>query len=405
MSNNNNGSYRNHRAKSDTQSFDPVRKPASSSQPAKRRTSSSASGSGNGTKRKGEASPFVKTFAYVICVFAASILIATFAILVGNDFLGLLKTEGDITITTPTEMSVDQLADILKENGVIKYKFVFKIFASMTDKDTTQYKAKNYLMNTNMGYTEVFLTLRRGTAQKDTVMVTIPEGKEQREIAQILEDAKVCTAAEFMAACNDTKHSYGFLEDVPKRENMLEGYLFPDTYEFYVGDSPQNVIQRFLDNFESKYSEAMLKATEEKGLTIDEVVTLASIIEREAANESDRGTVASVFWNRLSSKSYPYLESCATVQYVLEERKSILSRADTEIESPYNTYLNKGLPVGPIASPGLASLKAVLQPETTDYLFFVVNEEGKHIFSKTYEEHLNAIKEARSSQGTGVVGE
>ena len=138
-------------------------------------------------------------------------------------------------------------------------------------------------------------------------------------------------------------------------------------------------------------------------MTIDEVITLASIIEREAAGDEDRGKVSSVFHNRLDSKELPYLQSCATVQYILQERKSVLSIADTKIDSPYNTYLYKGLPPGPIAAPGLASIKAALYPEDTDYYYFVVNADGKHLFAKTLKEHEANIKKANSSQGTGTV--
>ena len=125
---------------------------------------------------------------------------------------------------------------------------------------------------------------------------------------------------------------------------------------------------------------------------MDEVITFASVMEREAANDDDRPVVASVFANRLSNNAYGYLQSCATVQYVLEERKSVLSIADTKIDSPYNTYMYQGLTPGPIANPGLAAIEAAMNPATSDYLFFVAKNDGSHLFGRTYQEHLNNIE-------------
>ena len=131
----------------------------------------------------------------------------------------------------------------------------------------------------------------------------------------------------------------------------------------------------------------MAERADALGMSVHEVITLASIVEREATSK-DRELISSVFHNRLNSKTYPYLESCATVQYILGERKARITIKDTEIDNPYNTYENKGLPPGPIASPGIASIEAALYPSDTDYLFFAVSEDGKHHFSKTYDEHL-----------------
>ena len=142
-----------------------------------------------------------------------------------------------------------------------------------------------------------------------------------------------------------------------------------------------------LMQFEKHYAPYAERA-EEMGMTMDEVITLASVIEREAQGDYDRKLVSSVFHNRLKSTDYPYLQSCATVQYVLKERKAVLSVADTKIDSPYNTYINKGLPIGPIASPGEKSIEAALYPEESEYLFFVLGSDGKHHFSKTYSEHM-----------------
>ena len=240
--------------------------------------------------------------------------------------------------------------------------------------------------------------------------VTFPEGFTVQAIANRLEEYDVCSAADFLEAARNVDTSeYEFLADIPsegaeERYYPLEGFIFPDTYEFYVGESAENVLGRFLDNFENRLADEELTARmEEQGLTLYETITLASIIQRESSNTDNMGEVSSVFHNRLNSTQYPLLQSCATVQYVLQERKPVLTYDDIKIDSPYNTYLYEGLPIGPIASPGLASIRAALYPETTDYYFFVVTADGTHIFSKTLAEHNAAVKQANSSRGTGAV--
>ena len=176
-----------------------------------------------------------------------------------------------------------------------------------------------------------------------------------------------------------------FTKEIPNRENRYEGYLFPDTYEFDASATGEDITKRMLLRFSEIWTDEYKNRAKELGMTMDEVVILASIIEREAGNEGEMGKVSSVFHNRLNI-DMP-LQSCATVQYILKERKSVLSVEDTKIDSPYNTYMYKGLPKGPIASPGKAAINAALYPETTDYLYFKVTSDGVTVFSKTLEEH------------------
>ncbi|MPM88934.1 hypothetical protein SDC9_136038 [bioreactor metagenome] len=256
-----------------------------------------------------------------------------------------------------------------------------------------------------MDYLEIVSSLQKTATFQETVRVTIPEGKELREIIDILAQANVCSADELWDAVKTHTYDYDFLKDLPDRENRLEGYLFPDTYEFFTGSDADTVIKKFLNNFDSKWTDEFTQRAKELDMSIDQVVTLASIIEREAVGDSDRDVVSSVFHNRLNSKSMTLLQSCATVQYVLKERKAVLTYDDIKIDSPYNTYIYPGLPIGPIASPGLASIKAALYPASTDYYYFVVSASGEHIFSKTLAEHEAAIKKANSSRGTGTVSQ
>ncbi|HOQ00530.1 MAG TPA: endolytic transglycosylase MltG [Acetivibrio clariflavus] len=197
---------------------------------------------------------------------------------------------------------------------------------------------------------------------------------------------------------NTEKFDYDFIAQIPERENRLEGYLFPDTYFFDPLSSDREIITKFLDNFDMKFKLDYYARAKELNMTVDEIITLASIIEKETALPEEKPIISSVFHNRLKSKdpSLRKLQTDATIQYILFKRdgkiKEKLTEADTKIDDPYNTYLYEGLPPGPICSPGLASIEAALYPEKTDYYYFVAKGDGSHYFSKTLSEHEAAKK-------------
>lgn len=373
----------------DTMQFDKPKRTASGTEKARR-----------AKKRKQQL--FNRTFLYAMMVIVASLLLAVYALHVANDALALMKPSSDLSVKIEKGSTVGRIARELKDAGLIEYRWAFVLFAKVTgNADSFQYGT--YVLNTDMDYLELVTNLQKTASFRATVTVMIPEGAELREIIATLDEKNVCTAEELWDAVENHPFDYDFLQNLPERENRLEGYLFPDTYEFFEQSDAVTVLTKFLDNFEVKFSQELRDRAQEIGMSIDEVVTLASVIEREAASDEDRATVSSVFHNRLNSTQYPLLQSCATVQYVLQERKPVLTYDDIKIDSPYNTYLYEGLPIGPIASPGLASIKAALYPETTDYYFFVVTADGTHIFSKTLAEHNAAVKQANSSRGTGAV--
>ena len=346
---------------------------------------------------------FTRSFLYAMTVIFSSLLLTFYALNVANDALALLKPSSTLEVTIEKGSSVQKISKQLKEAGLIQYRWAFNVFAKLTG-NTGSFQYGTYVLDSDMDYLELVTNLQRTATFQETITVMIPEGRELREIVQTLDEKGVCSADELWNAIENMEFDYDFLAGLPDRENRLEGYLFPDTYEFFKDSDAETVLKKFLGNFNSKFSQELRDRAAELGMSLDEVMTLASIIEREAASDEDRGTVASVFHNRLNSRQYPLLQSCATIQYILKERKAVLSLADTKIDSPYNTYLHEGLPVGPIASPGLASIKAALYPETTDYYFFVVSSSGAHTFSKTFAEHEAAVRNANSSRGTGAVG-
>jgi UPF0755 protein len=276
---------------------------------------------------------------------------------------------------------------LLENENAVKDGFVFELYCKL-NKKADKLKAGKYSINNSMGVPAIAEVIVSGKALIDTVKFTIPEGYNLAQIVEKLNSLGVVGSDKLQSALKTENYKYEFLRQIPDRENKLEGYLFPDTYEIYKDTTAEAIIDKMLQRFDSVFTEEYRNRAKEMNMTMDQVVTLASIIEREAKLDSERKTISAVFHNRL--KKNMMLQSCATVQYLLKEQKEVLTYKDLEIESPYNTYKHAGLPPGPIASPGLKSIEAALYPEDVDYLYFVTKGDGSHIFTKTYSEHLNA---------------
>ena len=301
-----------------------------------------------------------------------------------NEFTGVFKSKKEISINIPKGTTITQLGEILKDNKLISSKILFKIFSKTQD---GVIKSGNHTF-INKGYASLYKAACEN-ATDDLVKLTIPEGLEFYRIAEIIEKNGLATYEEVLNEAKIKNFDYWFLQDLPSRQYELEGYLYPDTYIFSKGQTVHEILDVMLSNFDKKFNDEMKLRVQEIGMSTDEIITLASIVEREAAAKEELDLIAGVFYNRINKKgeSTGLLESCATVQYILEERKAVLDVSDTQIKSSYNTYVVKGLPLGPIASPGLAAIKAALYPEESDYLYFVADGSGKHIFSKTFNEH------------------
>lgn len=278
------------------------------------------------------------------------------------------------------------VADTLKKSGVIRFETAFRIYSKLTGERV--YQAGLHKLNSGMGYGEISDILEE-RPENDDYTVTIPEGYEFRQIVDLLEENGLINREVFLREAESGSFDFDFINRIPNRKNRLEGYIFPDTYTFQTDEGEHDIISRMLKNFNDKAMPVINEAN--SGKSVDEIVILASIIEREAASDVDRGKIASVFTNRLNIGMR--LESCATVQYILKERKTVLSNEDTQIDSPYNTYKNSGLPIGPIASPGVKSIQAALYPEQTNYLYFMAAKDGQSsVFAETYEQHLENMK-------------
>ncbi|MCD8181152.1 MAG: endolytic transglycosylase MltG [Firmicutes bacterium] len=313
----------------------------------------------------------------VICLAAAGIIL--------KDSLGVSVEEGSRAIEVAEGDGTSAVAETLRNEGIIKYPLVFKIQSKLGGYDGS-FQPGAAVIEDGMSYNEILDLII--TPNRDTVRVTIPEGYEVKQIAETLEEEGIVSAEDFYAALNPEDYDYDFLQNLPQRDGAMEGYLFPATYELRYGMSAHDIIDLMLAAFDTNFKDEYYTRAQELGMTVDEVIIMASIVEREAG-DGEKAKVAGVFYNRRNSGMK--FQSCATVQYILGERKAVLSVADTQIDSPYNTYLYAGFPIGPICNPGIESIEAALYPEDTDAYYFVLGKDGEHIFSATYEEHLEAM--------------
>ncbi|HKV03635.1 MAG TPA: endolytic transglycosylase MltG [Candidatus Acidoferrales bacterium] len=281
------------------------------------------------------------------------------------------------------------VAGILRRNDVIRNQLAFALFSAWHFRKRPQ--AGEYLFDHPVNTREVFWKLAHGRIFVH--IVTVPEGWTMYDIAAELEREGVCSREDFLAAAHDTS----LISDLAPQARSLEGYLFPSTYEFARQDTCEQVVKRMVQSFRAVWESLEPSASPHpEGLTSAQIVTLASLVERETPNAEERPLVAGVFYNRLRRGSR--MQCDPTVQYAMElagHPEKNLRAADLHMDSPYNTYEHRGLPPGPIANPGEASLRAALAPAPTDYLFFVANDEGGHAFSRTLVEHNRNVARLR----------
>lgn len=289
-------------------------------------------------------------------------------------------------------MSVAEIGQRLAAQGLIRDGELFRIYMRLNGLDAGV-KAGAFTLRPNMSIEQIALALQR--SQANEVQITLPEGLRREEIADLLQQQIGVSADEFKRLTQRASdYSYAFLQGLPD-DATLEGYLFPDTYRLPENPTAQDVVLRMLDNFEAKAGLLLTNAASQNRTSRD-IVTMASIVEREAVIASERPTIASVYWNRLGI-GQP-LQADPTTQFALGYQpdqqtwwKKGLTLDDLKYEDPagYNTYVNPALPPGPIASPGLSALQAALQPAQTNFFYFVAacNGDGTHQFSITFEEH------------------
>lgn len=289
----------------------------------------------------------------------------------------LVKVEEGSTTT--------DIGNLLKEKKIISSSGDFKILSKIKKFDG-HYQAGTYALSPSMTPSEIATIIISGDTSM--VTITIPEGYTASQISKYLADKGIVNKEKFDYVLMSGDFDYDFLKDATNGVNKLNGFLFPDTYTFPIGSSEESIINMMLAQFDKVFDKKMREEAKKQGKSIKEIVTVASIVEREAKEDSERPKVASVVYNRL--KKGMKLEMCSCVQFAQGKTKSVLTYEDTKIDSPYNTYIHKGLPPGPICNPGKASIEAALNPEKTDYLYFVVSDkqDGTMKFSKDYDEFL-----------------
>ena len=291
-------------------------------------------------------------------------------------------------ITIAQGATAAQIAKELQQKHLIRSAWAFRYLVRARQ---TEFKifVGDYLLTPAMSPDEIINRLLKTSVALVTDSVTIPEGYTTEQIIDLLVKKGIGSKEEFTKVVTEDEFTYSFLKDAPKGIHRLEGYLFPNTYDISVKTTPHAMIGLLLKQFEKELTPEVKKDLNTMKLSIPQWVTLGSLVEKEALKATDRPLIASVFMNRL--KIGQPLQSCATIQFLLPAAKEKLYDKDLLIPSPYNTYLHAGLPPGPIANPGHASLQAALHPTQTDLLYFVAKKDGYHAFAKTYPEHLKNI--------------
>lgn len=332
----------------------------------------------------------IKIAIYLAVTVAIGVLCAKVGWKMADDVLALTRPNQDAEVIINENDNLDDIAASLKQAGLIEYEWLFKLYCKVTGSEH-YFDPGNYTVNMTYDYHAIVNSLMASAGRRETITLMIVEGANSYEIFDLLEKNGVCSKERLEEACAQYKFDYDFLRRLPYgANNRLEGYLFPDTYEFYLKDDPENVLARLLRNFNVKMDDEYMDAVNESGYSLQQILTLASIVEAEAANDDERGKIASVMYNRLNNWSDKMLGMDSTVYYgamLLGESFS------TNLDSPYNTYRYPGIPKGPICNPGMNSIRAVLYPEDTNYYYFATGVDGVNHFFETqegFEEFINS---------------
>ena len=369
---------------------------------------------GRPKRKKGEGFFGIPNLLVTVVWIAITVLIGVtlgrMAWICAADVLAFGREDKPVTITVYEADTIEDITRKLHEGGLIHYPGLFKLYASLAV-DEGEIHPGIWDLNTRYDY-HALVNMMSPTSSREVIELMIPEGYSCRQIFALMEENKICTSLDLGAyAASGELEDYWFLDGV-KRGDMycLEGYLFPDTYQFYKNDSPRSVLTKMLDNFESRFDEDMIAKMDElnahladlmrKGghgddfiqenkFTVQDVINVASLIEKETSSADEGYVIASVIYNRLFNwpGNVPYLNIDATIVYALGG-KNKLTQEDLKVNSPYNTYTHTGLTPGPIANPGLSSIRAALSPSDSNYYYYVLDPAlGSHRFSTTYDEH------------------
>lgn len=361
-------------------------------------------------KTKGKKGSVASTYWFFIIVIAVSMVLSVYAIFCLNDIFGITKSKDSVTVSYAQQIeTTSDAVDVLAENHLIKCKNFCKFYIKLASKVVGAYdieapfEAGVYYLNGKMGL-EGMLTSMMGTPETtETVKVMIPEGYTVPEIIDKLVENEVCDKAALLSVIDSTEFSYSLVSGLKAKETVpyrLEGYLFPDTYEFYVGQSASSVVEKFLEQTEKQIPEEYRKRAQEMGYSMNDIITIASIVQAEAGSNDQMKTIAAVIENRLNdTTNYPSLGCQSTTDYINNKVSPALSSTSAHTADYYLTYYStaststvKGLPEGPICNPGKAAIEAALYPEDNDDYFFFHDNNGKLYTAKTYSEFKSLIQ-------------
>ncbi len=361
----------------------------------------------------------LKAAIYIVVVLIIAAYLSYYVLTIGNDVFALVKGDAEITITLPENATKEEVTQILYEYGLIEYDWVFAIYLDQYgDGEEVEFIAGEHTLNVSMNYSQLLIMLTTPFKEREVVTLTIPEGFTVDDIINLFVKNGVGTREGFVDAINNYPYKHEFVRLLDEsgwdsdRVYRLEGYLYPDTYDFYTDTEEYLAINKLLNNFNAKvwvdwkttYSVACL----EKGYTLDDIVILSSMIEAEGKTAEDFEYISYVFHNRMTHKTdYPMLESDATIQYALElagmDRIQDSSQIDKSFPSPYNTYTNEGLPPGAICNAGLDAILAAIYPsppyddngDELNAFFFVSNDLGQTYYAATISGHLKNVERVK----------
>lgn len=332
---------------------------------------------------------------YFLFVFVVSAVLAGVGWLLLNDLCSFNKPEATATIEVTSDDTIGSISKKLKDAGLIEYRWFFRIFATMSNAKE-KIGIGTYELNSDMDYRALIISMRNssGNLTADTVKVTIPEGYTVAQTISLLASKGVNTEELLTEEAETGDFDYDFISGSSEDLSRLEGYLFPDTYEFYLNEKPSSALNRLLTNFSAHMDEDRLAEVKASGYSLEEIITVASLIEKET-DGTDQAKIASVIYNRLADKgshgTYGMLNIDAALLYALPDHTGALTNADKKVKSPYNLYTNAGLPPTPIANPGMASIDAALNPASTDYYYYALGKDGVHHYFQTLSEQTKFI--------------
>ncbi len=342
-------------------------------------------------KNAGIMAGIIVTVSLILCIYGIGCI---------NDILALRGKEVTQEVHVEKGMSDSEVINILHDEKLISNKLFCKLFIKVFDKDG-DYVSGVYTLSSSDGLEKMIAKMKTDFTSAETISLTFPEGWTIEQMAEKLEANKVCTASSFISTIKNVDFSdeYSFIKAIPDKEKRyiaLEGYMYPDTYEFYLGENASSVVRRFLDNFENRWTKEYQQKADKLNMSVDEIIIFASILQEEAATAEQMPTIASVLYNRLNRpEAFPLLQCDSTEDYLLKTIKPNLTSSveDTqkyiEYRDNYDTYSEacKGLPVGAIANPGDDAIDAALNPDDTSYLYFRHDKEGGVYYANSFAEH------------------